>query len=473
MHDLNSSPTPSQSGLTMPKNAPPAFHILAKPTGAICNLDCKYCFFLSKEMLYPGSRFRMADDLLETYLQQLLESHQEQEVTVAWQGGEPTLMGLEFFQRSVEYAEQHKRPDQRIQYTIQTNGTRLDDDLCAFFKQQNFLVGLSVDGPQAMHDTYRVNKGGKGSFDQVMRGLDTLKKHHVDFNILCTVHAANQDHPLEVYRFFRDELGAQYLQFIPIVECVSESLLPLANEGWSERPGGDRPLYTLGGSLVTERSVQAAPYGRFLIAIFDEWVRRDVGKVFVQHFDSALANWLGVPGAVCIFAETCGQALALEHNGDLYCCDHYVEPGYKLGNIHETHMIELLTSPAQVKFGQDKRDTLPRYCRACEVRFACHGECPKNRFISTPDGEPGLNYLCAGYKAFFKHIDRPMQMMADLLRQRRYADEVMGMLAREDAVRYVNVGRNAPCPCGSGKKLKRCHGNTDRENRPVGESGRH
>jgi uncharacterized protein len=310
-----------------------------------------------------------------------------------------------------------------------------------------------------MHDTYRVNKGGEGSFDQVMRGLDTLKKHTVDVNILCTVHAANQDHPLEVYRFFRDELGAQYLQFIPIVERVSESLLPLANEGWSERPGGDRPLYTLGGSLVTERSVQAAPYGRFLIAIFDEWVRRDVGTVFVQHFDSALANWVGVPGAVCIFAETCGQALALEHNGDLYCCDHYVEPGYKLGNIQETHLIELLTSPAQVKFGQDKRDTLPRYCRDCEVRFACHGECPKNRFISTPDGEPGLNYLCAGYKAFFKHIDRPMQMMAGLLRQQRYADEVMGMLAREEAVRYANVGRNAPCPCGSGKKFKRCHGN--------------
>jgi len=469
MNDLRSAPATGQSGLTMPKNAPPAFHILSKPTGAICNLDCKYCFFLSKEMLYPGSRFRMADDLLETYIKQLLESHQTPEVTIAWQGGEPTLMGLEFFQKSVDYAEKYKRPNQCIEYTVQTNGTKLDDELCSFFKKNNFLVGLSVDGPREIHDTYRVNKGGEGSFDQVMRGLDYLKKHKVDFNIMCTVHAANQNHPLEVYHFFRDELGAEYLQFIPIVERVGEVMLAQANEGRSERPGGGRPLYTIEGSLVTERSVQAEPFGRFLIAIFDEWVRRDVGKVYVQHFDSALANWLGVPGAVCIFAETCGGALALEHNGDLYSCDHYVEPGYKLGNIQQTHMIDLLTSPAQVKFGQDKRDTLPKYCHECEVRFACHGECPKNRFIITPDGEPGLNYLCAGYKAFFKHIDRPMKMMANLLRQRRYADEVMGMLAEEEKARYANVGRNDACPCGSGKKFKRCHGGTRVEGRVTSD----
>ena len=326
MNNPNNSPASDPSGLTLPKNAPPAFHILSKPTGAICNLDCKYCFFLSKEMLYPGSRFRMADELLETYIKQLLESHQTPEVTIAWQGGEPTLMGLEFFQKSVQYADKYKRPHQRIEYTVQTNGTQLDDELCAFFKKNNFLVGLSVDGPREIHDTYRVNKGGEGSFDQVMRGLDNLKKHNVDFNIMCTVHAANQNHPLELYHFFRDELGAQYLQFIPIVERVSDAMLPIANQGWSERPGGDRPLYTIEGSLVTDRSVQAEPFGKFLMAIFDEWVRRDVGKIYVQHFDSALANWLGVPGAVCIFAETCGGALALEHNGDLYSCDHYVEP---------------------------------------------------------------------------------------------------------------------------------------------------
>ena len=266
---------------TIPQNAPLAFHLLAKPTGAFCNLDCKYCFFLSKEMLYPGSRFRMADELLETYICQLLESHQVPEVNVAWQGGEPTLMGLDFFKLSVEYAEKYRKPDQQILYTIQTNGTKLDDEWCAFFKEHNFLVGISIDGPRELHDAYRVNKGGQGSFDQVMRGLGNLKKHQVDFNILCTIHAANQDHPLEVYHFFRDELGSQYIQFIPIVERATLETLPMANMGWSERPGGQRPLYTQDGNLVTDRSVDAEKYGHFLNTIFDEWVRRDVGKIFV------------------------------------------------------------------------------------------------------------------------------------------------------------------------------------------------
>jgi uncharacterized protein len=416
---------------TFPRDAPPAFHLLAKPTGAICNLACEYCFFLSKEMLYSGSRFRMADDLLEMYIRQLIESHRAPEVTIAWQGGEPTLMGLDFFKRSIEYAERYRRPGQRVSYTIQTNGTRLDDAWGAFFKANDFLVGLSVDGPREYHDAYRVDKGGKGSFDQVMRGWEVLKRHEVDFNILCTVHAANQDHPLDVYHFLRNDLGAQFMQFIPIVERATEESLPLANQGWSATPAGKRPLYTVTGDLVTKRSVQPEAYGRFLIAIFDEWVRHDVGTVFVQHFDAALANWLQVPGAVCIFSETCGQALALEHNGDLYCCDHYVEPAYYLGNIRQTHMIELVASDRQRAFGLAKRDTLPRYCRECPVRFACHGECPRNRFISTPDGEPGLNYLCAAYKAFFTHIARPMRLMAGLLRQGRYADEVMSLLAEE------------------------------------------
>jgi uncharacterized protein len=447
--------------LTIPQNAPPAFHLLAKPTGAVCNLDCKYCFFLSKEMLYPGSRFRMADELLETYIRQLLEAHQVPEVNVAWQGGEPTLMGLDFFKRSVEYAEKYRRPDQQIVYTIQTNGTRLDDEWGAFFKQHDFLVGISIDGPRQLHDAYRVNKGGGGSFDQVMRGLDYLKKHQVDFNILCTVHAANADHPLEVYHFFRDELGAQYLQFIPIVERATPENLPVANLGWSERPGGERPLYIQEGDVVTQRSVGAEQYGHFLSAIFDEWVRRDVGKVFVQMFDVALGSWVGQHN-LCIFAPTCGNALALEHNGDLYSCDHFVEPDYLLGNIQETHMIELIASDQQRKFGQDKQDSLPRYCRECEVRFACNGGCPRNRFIETPDGEPGLNYLCAGYKQFFNHVDRPMRIMADLLRRGHYADEIMHILTMEELNRLRQAMASAkpgdPCPCGSGKKFKNCHG---------------
>jgi uncharacterized protein len=445
---------------------PIAFHLLAKPTGATCNLDCKYCFFLSKEMLYPGSRFRMADELLEAYIRQLLEAEQVPEVTVAWQGGEPTLMGQAFFERSIELVEKYRKPGQTILHTIQTNGTKIDDDLAAFFKRQNFLVGLSVDGPQALHDTYRVNKGGAGSFEQVMRGYHHLQKHNVDVNILCTVHAANAEYPLDVYHFFRDELNAQYMQFIPIVERATLETLPLANQGWSERPGGYRPLYTQVGELVTERSVQPEQYGQFLSTIFDEWVLRDVGKVFVQSFDAALANWVGQP-SLCIFQPTCGNALALEHNGDLYSCDHFVEPAYLLGNIQETHMLTLVTSDQQHKFGQAKWKSLPQYCRECEVLFACYGECPRNRFIHTPGGEPGLNYLCAGYKKFFRHIDHPMRLMADLLRQGHYADEVMNILAMEEMNKLkqamVTARPDDPCPCGSGKLFSECHG----QNLPI------
>jgi uncharacterized protein len=445
----------------IPNNVPPAYHILAKPTGAICNLDCKYCFFLSKEMLYPGSRFRMADELLETYIRQLVESHSLPEVTVAWQGGEPTLMGLDFFRRSVEYTQKYKRPDQTIQHTMQTNGVLLDDEWCQFFGEHNFLIGISIDGPRELHDTYRVDKGGQPTFDRVMRGLEFLKKHDVDFNILCTVHAANVEPAVEVYRFFRDELGAQFIQFIPIVERVTEQMLPLANAGWGDSPKGQRPLYVQHGDLITERSVKPEQYGQFLISIFDEWVRRDVGQVYVQMFDVALGAWIGQPGAVCVFAPTCGSALALEHNGDLYSCDHFVEPDYFLGNIKDTSMIELVASDQQRKFGQDKLDTLPRYCRECEVRFACHGGCPKNRFIETPDGEPGLNYLCAGYKAFFYHIDRPMRIMADLLRRDRAPAEVMHILTAQETqlqAAFSKANRNDPCPCGSGRKFKHCHG---------------
>jgi len=400
------------------------FHVLAKPTGAICNLDCKYCFFLSKEMLYPGDRFRMSDELLQAYIRQLLQAQPLGEVNIAWQGGEPTLMGIDFFRRAIEYVERYRKPSQNILHTMQTNGTLLDDEWCAFFKQHNFLIGLSVDGPKQMHDAYRVNKRGAGSFDDVMRGREALARYEVDVNILCTIHAANADHPLEVYRFFRDELRAGYMQFIPIVERTTEELIPLANLGWGKRPGGDRPLYMQHGGQVTERSVGAEQFGRFLIAIFDEWVRRDVGKVFVQTFDVALGSWLGQHN-LCIFSPTCGNAVALEHNGDLYSCDHYVEPEYRLGNIRETPMGELVASQKQRAFGQHKLESLPKYCRECEVRFACHGECPRNRFIATPDGEPGLNYLCAGYKRFFNHINPAMNTMAGLLRQGRFADEIM------------------------------------------------
>lgn len=418
---------------------PEAFHVMAKPTGAICNLDCQYCFFLDKEQLYPGSHFRMRDDVLERYISQLIDGHRGEHVIVAWQGGEPTLMGLEFFRRAVALVERRRRPGMTIEHTIQTNGTLLDDAWCAFFAEHGMLVGISIDGPAAMHDRYRVDKGGKPTFERVMRGLRMLQRHHVPFNVLTTVHHANGDAPLDVYRFLRDDVGAAWMQFIPIVE----------------RSGAP------GDATVSGRSVGAAQYGRFLTAIFDEWVRRDVGRVFVQTFEAAARRWMGVPSGMCVFEPTCGLAVALEHTGDVYSCDHFVEPAHRIGNIREQPLIELVASPPQRAFGAAKRATLPRACLACEVRFACNGECPKNRFITTADGEPGLNYLCAGYRQFFNHIDRPMRLIIDELRCGRPAGGVMVLLAASDAelARAVQrAGRNDPCPCGSGRKTKQCHG---------------
>jgi uncharacterized protein len=428
--------------------------MLAKPTGATCNLDCAYCFFLSKEMLYPGSRFRMAEELQETYIRQLLEGHERApEVVVAWQGGEPTIMGLEFFRRSIELQRQYARPGQRILNTLQTNGTLLDDEWGAFLKEHEFLVGISIDGPREIHDTYRVSKGGKPTFDRVIRGLEHLKAHDVDWNVLTTVHAANGDHGARVYRFLRDELGATFIQFIPIIERATPETLAVADSGWGGHVQG-RPLYTQTGELVTHRSIGPEQYGRFLIDVFEEWIRRDVGRVYVQMFDTALANWVGEPSGMCVHAETCGLQLALEHNGDLYCCDHFVEPDYLLGNISETPMQHLITSSKQTKFGRDKHDTLTQYCLDCDVRFACNGGCPKDRFATSPYGESGQHYLCPGYKAFFHHIGRPMRAMADLLAADRAPAELMQVYATEDSRR----GRNDPCTCGSGRKWKHCHG---------------
>jgi uncharacterized protein len=446
-----------------PTGAPPGFHLLAKPTGAVCNLDCTYCFFLSKEALYPGSKFRMEDDLLELYVKQLLESHEAPNVTIAWQGGEPTLMGLDFFRRSIELVERYRKPGQEIEHTIQTNGTKIDEAWCAFFREHRFLVGLSMDGPPDIHDRYRVDKGGGPTHHRVLAAALLMAEQGVDVNILCTVHTANEDRGAEVYRYFRDVVGARYLQFIPIVERATAETLPAADAGWGTAGREVRPLYTLDGSLVTSRSVTPDGWGRFLSSVFDEWVARDVGTVYVQMFDAALASWVGAPPSVCIFGETCGNALTVEHTGDVYSCDHFVEPRYLLGNIRDRHLLEMVASPEQRRFGTDKRDTLPHYCRECPVRFACHGECPRNRFIETPSGESGLNYLCAGYLSFFTHVDRPMRLMATLLGQGRYADEAMGILAGEAvALRQAvaKAGRNDPCPCGSGRKTKTCHGAT-------------
>jgi len=446
----------SQMATLMPVSPTPvAFHVMAKPTGAVCNLDCTYCFFLSKEQLYPGSNFRMSDEVLEAYVRQLLEAHVgSDEVVVAFQGGEPTLMGLDFFRRAVELERQYARPGQKILNTIQTNGTLLDDAWGHFLAENSFLVGISIDGPRELHDAYRVDKGGKPTFDRVMRGLAVLKRHGVEWNTLTTVHAANGDHGRAVYVFLRDECGATFTQFIPIVERTTNEVLALADAGWGV-VAKERPLYRQEGDQVTDRSVGADQFGRFMIDVFEEWVRRDVGTVFVQLFDTALAHWLGMEqGGVCVHAKTCGAQAALEHNGDLYSCDHFVEPDYLLGNIAQGRTaLELIVSPQQRRFGQDKYDRLPQYCMNCDVRFACNGGCPKDRFIIAPNGEPGLHYLCAGYRQLFRHVDTPMRTMAGLLRSGQEATGVMQLLALEDARRP----RNSPCPCGGGRKWKHCH----------------
>lgn len=418
------------------------FHVMAKPTGATCNLSCDYCFFLKKDKLYPSSHFRMSDEVMEEYIRQAIEAHEGPVLTIAWQGGEPTLMGLDFFRRSIEVQRKYLKPGMQIENTFQTNGILIDEEWCSFLHELKFLVGLSIDGPKHLHDAYRKDKIGASIFDKVIHAARLMQAHGVEFNILCTVNAVNSLHPLDVYRFFRDELGANYIQFIPIVERDNET-------GFQE------------GRSVTDRSVSPEQYGQFLIEIFDEWVRKDVGSTFVQFFDGILASWVLGQSTLCVLQPTCGKGLVLEHNGDLYSCDHFVEPSHLLGNILETPLLELADSQRQHQFGQAKADTLPNYCRKCEFSFTCHGECPKNRLTETPDGEPGQNYLCNGLKMFFKHVDHPMRIMADLLKRGQYADGVMQIIAEEDdqlKTKCAKAGRNDPCPCGSGAKLKKCHG---------------
>ena len=364
-------------------------HVMGKPIGPICNLDCKYCFYLEKERLYPpGEKWGMSDALLETYIRQYIAQQPGAEVNFAWQGGEPTLLGVGFFEKAV--ALQRRYADGKtIHNALQTNGTLLDDSWGEFFSRNQFLVGLSIDGPRELHDSLRVDKHNNPTFDAVMAGLGVLKRHGVAFNTLSVIHRQNAKQPLAVYRFLQS-IGSEYLQFIPLVERQASG--PLKVLDFAEPPVIGEPADP--NSPVTPWSVDAGDYGTFLCTIFDQWVRRDVGRTFVQLFDVALGQWMNLPSSLCVFAPRCGSALALEHNGDLYSCDHYVYPRYKLGNLLNQSLTELADLPQQIRFGNDKQDTLPAYCRRCPVRFACNGECPKHRFIHTPDGEPGLNYLC-------------------------------------------------------------------------------
>jgi uncharacterized protein len=361
----------------------------------------------------------MSSKVLEEFTRQYINAQVAPEITFAWQGGEPTLMGLDFFSEAVEYQNKYKSTGVKINNAIQTNGTLLDSAWCSFFKENHFLVGLSLDGPRKFHDVYRRGHNDKPTFDNVIKGLNQLKKSDVEFNILACVSAGNVHHPLEVYRFFRDRVGAQFIQFIPIVERRNENSLQ-------------------SGELLTDSSITGNQYSDFLIAIFDEWVRKDVGKVFVQIFDTALGRWVGARGGLCVFEETCGLGLAMEHNGDLYSCDHYVESAYYLGNIMDTSLVEMVGSSRQKKFGNIKRDKLPSMCRVCEVRFACNGGCPKNRIVQPVDGESTINHLCEGYKAFFGHINDSMILMAKLLDQKRPPSDVMRIMALNDRLRSRN-----------------------------------
>ena len=408
------------------------FQIFAKPVGSLCNLACRYCYYLEKEQLYPaGEPVRMADDLLEEYIVQHIDASPGPEIRFSWHGGEPTLLGLDYFRNIVALQRRHQPAGRRIANGIQTNGTLLDEDWCRFLAEQDFAVGISLDGPQSMHDRYRVTKNQEPTYEQTMRGYELLRRHGVNCDILCVVNAHTVQQPTQVYRFFK-QIGARYITFLPLVE---------------PRPDAE------GG--VSRRSVPAEAWGDFLCTVFDEWMGQDVGQVEVQIFEEAARTAFGQEHALCIFRETCGDIPVVEHNGDFYSCDHFVDSEYRLGNIREHPLVELLESPAQRAFGRAKLGGLSSYCRACDVRDMCNGGCPKNRFVWTPDGEPGLNYLCAGYKRFFTSC-RPFIAALAALRPgsapRRGTPPARAAADRPGA----GTGRNDPCPCGSGRKYKSC-----------------
>lgn len=441
-------------------NAPAAavgggFHVLAKPTGPLCNLHCRYCFYLEKTALYPNrQRWRMRADVLETFVRQYIHTQAGPEVHFAWQGGEPTLLGLSFFREVVALQRRHAN-GKTIANALQTNGTLLDDEWCEFLAAERFLVGISIDGPQALHDRYRLDKQQRPTFDAVMRGLECLKRHGVEFNTLTVVSRANSHRPREVYRFLKRS-GSRFVQFIPLVEREAPARSKTPRLGFAEPVEDGRAN---GSNTLAECSVEPEQYGAFLCAVFDDWVRNDVGQTYVQLFDVALGNWLGLESSLCTFASRCGSAFALEHNGDVYSCDHYVYPRYRLGNLMSHDLVAIAGSDAQRRFASLKSDSLPWYCRQCRYRFACNGGCPKHRFATAPNGEVGLNYLCPAYKRFFGHVEPYMQTMARLINGGGEAAMIMDLVARRGSSRGRGPqSRNGLCRCGSGRKFKRCCG---------------
>lgn len=421
------SPSATARGGAVTGVAAAPFHVMTKPMGPLCNLDCQYCFYLEKTGLFPSNeRFKMPPEVLEAYVRDYIAAQPGDSVSFAWQGGEPTLAGLAFFKNVVALQRQYAG-GKRIENALQTNGTLLTDEWCRFLAGEGFLVGVSIDGPERLHDACRVDKKGGPSYKQVMRGIELCRKYKVEFNTLTVVSSRNAGEPLEVYKFLRN-IGSTYLQFIPIVEQAPDAEAEKLGLTLGMPPDFDNPPANTGPPRVSTWTVDPRAWGDFLCRIFDRWVTRDVGRTYVQQFDVALAKWLGLPGGTCVFAETCGQAFALEHNGDVYACDHYVYPRYRLGNLLNQSLAELADSEPARKFGNDKRDKLTALCRDCEVRFACNGDCPKHRFAFTPAGEYGLSYLCPGYLRFFRHIDPAMKVMAELYRRQRSPADIMALI---------------------------------------------
>ena len=415
----------------MNRKAAQDFQVFAKPTGPLCNLGCEYCYYLKKDGLYPQSEpFRMPDSVLVTYIVQHIETANEPEIRFSWHGGEPTVLGLDYFRKIVEFQRKHQPPGKRILNGMQTNGTLLDEEWCRFFADNNFRIGISLDGPGEIHDRYRLTKDGKPTFDRVIRGYELLCEYGIECDILCVVNSASVRYPLEIYRFFK-EIGARYISFLPMVE---------------HRPDTK--------TEVSPLTVPAESWGEFLCDVFDEWAERDISRIKVQIFEEAARTAFDQEHSLCIFRPTCGNIPVVEHNGDFFSCDHFVDEEHHPGNIMETPLAELLNNPAQQAFGQAKLDALPRYCLDCRVRDMCNGECPKNRFIKTPDGEEGLNYLCAGYKNFFIHC-RPFISEISAL-WRNQSAEPHTSVAKTSAHTTPKTGRNEPCPCGSGLKYKKC-----------------
>ena len=407
--------TTPEARLTAAPFAHPMY-IMVKPVGSACNLRCDYCYYLEKQHLYANEgRQMLSDELLERFIREYIESQTTPEVLFTWHGGEPLVRPLAFYEKVVRLQQRYAR-GRRIANSLQTNGTLINDDWARFFHDQGWLIGVSLDGPEAYHDAFRRTRGGGPSFRNVIRGIDILNRHAVEWNALAVANRLNGDHPLSFYRFFKN-IGCRYIQVTPVVERLAHhddgrQLASLVDEG-----------------QLAPFSIRPKQWGNFLCTIFDEWVRHDVSMFFINIFDATLANWVGVAPGLCTMAKHCGHAGVMEHNGDVYSCDHFVFPEYKLGNIHEQSLVEMMYSERQRRFGRAKADSLPTQCRECQWLNACHGECPRNRFIRTANGEPGLNYLCEGYRQYFSHVAPYMDVMKRLLGEKRPPAEIMDMLA--------------------------------------------